>query len=254
MNTVVVGLDKAPLLRHLPEEFLIIDDGTIIDQIHRRARRFDIEKHAFNPLKDMTYQRARTFLDVLNAVFPEGDNTLTRRYSNFVLLNALLAKPRMLSELIPKPNPKDTGALDAYQKIQTLLLSPVLERVLNTGLSFPFQGTILAKIDRAILGDFDSFVLGNLLISLYPGPVVIPDFGFYACPSHVGLIRQDRLIAGISSFDEVPRFRNHLLLFGKKIGSRCTPDDAELLASYAGIRPGSNGYNDYVQSMIAPDA
>jgi hypothetical protein len=254
MNTVVIGLTKAPILEHLPEEFLIVDDGTTIDRIKRRARRFDVEKHAFNPLKDMTYQRARAFLDVLNAVFPEGENTLTKRNSNFVLLKALLAEPRMLSELVPKPNPKDTGALDAYQKVQTLLLSPVLERVLETGLSFPFTGTILAKLDRATLGDFDCFVLGNLLISLYPGPVVIPDFGFYAHKGHMALIRQNRLIAGVSSFDEVPRFKTELLLVENKIASKCTPADAEILANYAGLRPGSNAFNDFVDGAIGAHA
>lgn len=254
MNTVVVGLDKAPILDHLPEEFLIIDDGPIIDQLDIRARRFDVEKHAFNPLRDMDYQRARAFLDVLNGVFPEGENTLTRRYSNFVLLNALLDSPPRLDRLIPAPDKKDTASLDAYQKIQTLLLSPVLKRVLDQDLSFSFEGTITVRIDRAQIGDFDAFVLGNLIVSQYRGPVVIPDFGFYSCPFHVGLIRQERLVAGITSFAEVPRYRDQMLLFGRKVPSRCTPEDAKVLALYEGIPPGTNAYSDFVDAAIGTAA
>jgi hypothetical protein len=258
MNALIVGFDKAPILRHIPRSnFLLIDDGTVGDQVQVRARRFDIAKHSFNPIKDIDYRRAREFITVLDAVFPEGETTLTKKVSNFILLRTLLEgdprsrRRRTLSDLFPvEPDRKDTGRVDAYQKIQTLLLSPVLERVLNRPTTMSFKGTMVARLDRAELGDFDAFVLGNFLISQYSGTVIVPDFGFYACPFHVKLLRQGRLIAGINSFDEVPDLRNELLQADEKIGSRCTSDDAEVLALYAGHQRGTKGFTTFVEHCI----
>lgn len=255
MNRLIVGADKSPILQHLPERFLFIDDGPLIDRLTLPKRRavtvFDPAEHSFNPLKDMTYHRAREFMAVLDAVFPEGSETLTRRYSNFFLLRALLSSVEKLDRLIPEPAKKDAAAQDAYQKIQTLLLSPVLEPVLNRPTNMSFKGTIIARLDRAVLGDFDCFVLGNLLVSQYDGPVVIPDLGFYQTRFHTSLIRQDRLIAGINSFDEVPERRNQLLLIRDKEPSQCTAEDAKVLALYAGLEPGTNRYNDFIWSAIS---
>lgn len=252
MNVLVIGRDKTAILDHLPKgPFLIIDDGPIIDALTLPSRRsvsvFDPSKHSFNPLKDMSYTKARDFIAVLDAVFPEGESTLTKRYANFQLLSALLSGKRRLNGLIP--NTKDTA--DAYQKVQTLLLSPVLERVLNRPTNLSFRGTILARLDRAVLGDFDCFVLGNLLASQYRGPVVIPDFGFYACKPHLALIRQNRLIAGVHTFEEVPAFKNDLILMEKKVPGGTTPKDAELLALYAGYLPGTNAYHDFIESCLS---
>ena len=249
-NTLIVGANKAPILQHLPERFLFIDDGPLIAKLDRRPDQIttvlDLERHTLNPLKDMTYRRAREFVDVLNAVFPEGENTLTKRNSDFILLEALLDKPRFLDKLI-----KDTKEThDAYQKIQTLLLSPVLESVLNKQTNMSLKGTVIARLDRAELGDFDAFVLANMLISAYDGPVVLPDFGFYATRFHRGLMRQGRLIAGISSFDELPDMRTALLAIEHKEASRCIPDDAALLAQYAGIPTNSNAYADFIHASI----
>lgn len=251
MNTLIIGSDKGPLLQHLPERYLFIDDGKLIDELDLPSRRtvtvFDPAIHSFNPLKDMDYRRAREFVAVLKAVFPEGENTLTKATAEFQILQALSAKPKFLADLIP--DTKDTAY--AYQKIQTLLLSPVLERVLNRPTNMSFKGTIIARLDRAVLGDFDCFVLANLLISQFQRAIVVPDFGFYACGFHTSLLRQDRLIAGVNAFDEVPQLRNQLLLIDRKIASHCTPDDAEILATYAGLIPGTNTFNDFVHASIA---
>lgn len=256
MNALIIGSNKGPLLQHLPDQYLLIDDGPLIDALDLPARRavtvLDLAKHTFNPLKDMDYLRAREFVDVLNAVFPEGESTLTRRYSNFVLLNALLGKPKRLGSLISQPDRKDTAALDAYQKVQTLLLSPVLERVLNRPSNMSFKGTIIARLDRAKLGDFDAFVLANFLISQYRGPVVIPDFGFYACAANEHLIRQDRLLAGINSFAEKPALLTQLSRFKTVIGRRCTIEDAVELAKYqCAALPNTDAYKDFIDARIA---
>ena len=253
MNKLIVGTDKTKILEHLPDSFLLIDDGEIIDALsipkRRKVTRFSPEKSSFNPLKGMGYRKAREFIAVLDAVFPEGESTLTKKASNFTLLNALLDKPTRLDKLIPRPG-KDPGQIDAYQKIQTLLLSPVLEPVLCRPTNFPFDGILLARLDRAKLGDFDCFVFANLLIAQYKGAVVIPDFGFYACDFHTSLIRQNRLIACVNFLDEAPEFRNQLLLIDQKIGRHCTAEDAKALASYAGLTPNTNAFNESVQESM----
>lgn len=239
---LIVGTDKTDLLPSSP--FLLIHDGEFDVSIPHRT--FDYQKHTFNPLKGMNYLNARTFLNVLNGVFPEGETTLTKRYSDYVVLQALLLKPKRLATLIE--DTKETQ--DAYQKIQTLLLSPVLNRVLTNPTNFSFKGTIVAKLDRAELGDFDAYVLANLLISQYKGRVVLPDFGFYQCPFHRQLLRQGRLHVGINAFDEVPEWKSQLLLIDEKSGHHCTAEDAATLAEYSGLSPGTNAFNDFIEQAI----
>jgi hypothetical protein len=252
MNALIVGTNKDPILDHLPDTFLLIDDGPLIDAINIPPRRavtiFDPAIHSFDPLKGMTYRRARDFIAVLDAVFPEGESTLTRKNANFVMLDALLKKPKRLDALIPAK--ADSAYVDARQKIQTLLFSPILKNVLTRPTNISFKGIVLAKLNRAEHGDFDCFVLANLLIAQYKASVVIPDFGFYACPPHHDLLRQGRLIAGINSFDEVPSFKQTLLLLQNKTASRCSADDAKQLALYEGLLPGTNAYNDFIANCI----
>lgn len=215
----------------------------------RKVTYFDYTQDSFNPLKGMDYRKARDFVAVIDSIFPEGENTLTKKMSRFALLSALLAvpKPKFIDRIFHRQT--DDNA-DAYRQIQTLLLSPVLKNVLCNPTDASLNGIVLARFPRATLGDFDSFVLANLLIANYKGHVVIPDFGFYACPFHSSLIRQNRLIAGINSFDEVPDFRNQLLLMDEKIAKRCTYEDAEVLANYAGFGPAITGHSDFIQESI----
>ena len=254
---LIVGTDKSPILDHPPQSFLLIDDGPLIDRLtfpkRRKITRFDPANHAFNPLAKIDHKRARDFLTILNAVFPQGENTLTRGNADTFLLEALADNPTCLDSLISQPTDlKDTGHVEAYRKVRTLLLSPVLKRVLCNPTNLTFKGILLARLNRAELGDFDCFVLGNLLIGQYPGPVVVPDFGFYAVPSHMSLIRQNRLTAGVNFLDEVPdKLRQRLLLMPAKIGSHATFDDAETLAVYAGLARGTNEFNEYVHAAMA---
>lgn len=258
MNVLIVGSDKTPILKHLRHPFLFIDDGDLCAGIKHPPRRkvleFDVSIHSFNPLKDIDYKRARDFAKVLDAAFPEGANTLTTRNARFTLLKSLLDNPSDLETLVPMPDKKDTGATDAYQKIQTLLLSPVLKDVLTRPTNMSFKGTIVAKLNRAELGDFDCFILAQLLISLYPGLVVIPDYGFYACGFHGSLFREKRMVVGINSFAEAPEIKQRLLLSEQRIASRCTADDAKILAPYAGLTPGTNEYNDFIETCIGRTA
>jgi hypothetical protein len=146
---------------------------------------------------------------------------------------------------------KDPAQTDAHQKIQPLLLSPLLTDVLTRPNNFTFKGILIVRLDRAQMGDFDCFVLGNLLIANYPGTVVIPDFGFYASQNHIQLMRQKRLIAGLSTLDEVPRpIAQQLLLMRPLLGRRTTFDDAETLAAYAGIPKHINAYSDFIEEAM----
>lgn len=250
MNALIVGTNKKPILNHLKRPYLLIDDGEMIDEIEpvpdHATIAFDVSTHSFDPLRGMSYKNARDFISILDVVFPEGESTLTHKNSNFILLQALLENPKSLGKLI---RPKKDNQ-DAYQKIQTLLLSPVLNNVLNRPANFSFKGTIHAQLNRAELGDFDSFVLANLIISQYAGNVVIPDFGFYTHAGHSSLIRQGRLIAGINSFSEVPDLKNDLLLIDTKIPSHCTYDDALILAQNRGLIPGVGTHTTFVQDAI----
>ena len=256
MNTLIVGSDRQPILRYIPNDnFLLIDDGPICEAVAasgRTVRVFDVENCSFNPLKDIDYRRAREFAATLFGADPGGDTTLTVRNGKRALTKLALKGFERLDRITG--DRKDPATAEALGTIDNVLLSPVLERVLNRPSNFSPEGTIIARLDRAALGDFDCFVLANLLVSLYPGQVVIPDFGFYACGFHTTLIRQRRLIAGITSFDEVPRLRNQLLQIPDKIASCCTPDDAAVLARYAGIVPNSNAWNDFIETSIRPTA
>ncbi len=163
MNVLIVGSNKSDLIEYLPDTFLIVYDGELTVPLpeRRKVTRLDLSQHAFNPLKNINYKRARDFLAVLNSVFPEGENTLTKKSANFVLLKALLSHPTRLDKLLTKPDKNDPGALDAYQKIQTLLLSPTLRPFLCKPTNFSLQGIVLASLDPAIITEFDAFVIGK---------------------------------------------------------------------------------------------
>lgn len=261
MNMLSVGADKTPILDSAnSSSFLLIDDGPLIDALkippRRKVKHFDVQRHHINPLDRMNDVRAEEFISVLDARFPEGESTLMRKNSNYILLKALLKDPTYLDVLL-HPDKKDAAAQDAYQKIDTLLMSPVLRGVLCKRIEpFALRGIVLAKLDRAVIGDKVAFVLGNLLISQYKGQVIVPDFGFYGREHHIALIRQNRLVAGLTSLSEVPvALRQALLTIPDKRASRALFDDAELLAKYEGLRPekdrDDSPYNEFVRAAMA---
>jgi hypothetical protein len=269
MNVLNVGLTQTPLLQSLPKRFLFIDDGPLIEQLtftdQPSATFLDLKTDRFNPVSNMNEMKADAFIDIIDATFPQGRSTLTNRYSNHIIFKALLDSPQRLSTLVDPPaSNTDIYQKDAFEKIERLLMYEVLETFLDrpTNLSFTVrrQGkrdtpkTIIAKLDRAALGDRVCFVLANFLIANYSGTVVIPDFGFYQCPFHRQLIRDRRLIAGVNSLVEVPKFKQDLLLFDQKSASHCTLEDAELLADYMGLYPDptrvDNPRNDFIHRAI----
>jgi hypothetical protein len=192
----------------------------------------------------------REFVAVIDAIYPEGESTLTKKNANFVLLQALLSEPTYLHKLL-SPDKRDAARQDAYQKIETLLLSPVLKSVLCKATNFSLNGIVLAKLDRSAIGDFDSFVLGSLLMSVFTGQVTVPDFGFYGREHHVALIRQGRLIAGVNTLSEVPhKLAQTLLTISKKSASRATYEDAEMLARYRGLVPRTVEHTEFISEEM----
>jgi hypothetical protein len=120
--------------------------------------------------------------------------------------------------------------------------------------NFPFKrGTVvLARINRAELGEFDALVLGLFLMSHFKGQVVVPDFGFYGREGHVSLIREGRLIAGVNTLGELPPLlRRTALLIKDKVAAGTTLEDAETLAAYARHQRATNAFNDFVQEAMA---
>jgi hypothetical protein len=105
--------------------------------------------------------------------------------------------------------------------------------------------------ESAELGEFDALVLGLFLMAHFKGQIVVPDFGFYGRDAHVSLIREGRLIAGVNSLSELPaKLRQAVLLIEDKVASGATLEDAEMLAEYARLARGTNGFNELVQDAI----
>jgi hypothetical protein len=251
MNHVILGTaDKTePLLHVTRYGFLLVDDGPIADAFlshFPRARVFDPAVHSFNPLKDIGYKAARDFAALVYTASPQGENTLTVRNGKRSLTKLLLNAGRL--DKLSSPSEADAEALAT---IEDLLLSPVLKRVLCNPTNFSFKGSVVAKIDRAQLGDFDAFVLGTLLIGQHKGQVIVPDFGFYGRDFHTTLIRQNRLTAGVNFLAELPvKLSQALLTVRDKTPCGTTAADARELAEYTGLMPDTTAHTDFMQRAI----
>lgn len=230
--------------------FLLIDDGPIADVFVERfhAKLFDVTKHSFNPLRRIDYRRARDIAATIYAASPEGKETLTVRNGKRSLTRLLLNTTRL--DRVKSEEERDQ---EAIQTLDDLLLSPTLKRVLCSPPNFSFKGQVVARLDRSVMGDVDAFLLAALLIGQTQGQVIVPDGGFYLRDMHRQLIRQGRLTAGVSFLGEIKsaELRNALLLVEDKVGQHCLPEDAEVLASFAGLRPGDVGHTTFVQGLVS---
>ncbi len=96
--------------------------------------------------------------------------------------------------------------------------------------------------------------MANNLISQHRGPVVIHDFGSYARDHHAALIREERLIAGVYTLSELPEKLRVRAMLIPKVGKGCTYKDAEVLATYAKLRPDptreDNPYNRFIKEAM----
>lgn len=248
VNKLYVGFTKTiEVPEHRLPGYSVRRSGLLIsDEVPEipRARIFDPLKHSFNPLAQLGYKEARQLADVLYTVSPQGENTLTVRDGKRALLRALLKAKRL---------DKVEGDEEVTAMMGDILVSPVLKRVFCGKPNFAFKpnSMIVAKLDRAELGDFDALVLGLVLIGHYKGQVIVPDFGFYARDAHVSLIREERLIAGINTLNELsPKLRQAVLLMKTKVAASTTVEDAEVLAGYARLPRGTNAFNAFVDQAV----
>jgi hypothetical protein len=258
MNKFFIGFQKE-ISDFLPKgKFLFLHDEIPEIPDKRRPALFDPHEASFNPLLNLDYHYATYLVEVLSAVFPAGTNTLTKETALDFILQALLHSPQSFETLIPRPDKNASpGHIWAYNKINRLLASPVLQRVLDPEANqFQFASrVVLARLSRAELGDFDALFLGLLLVGHFKGQLVIPDFGFYGRDAHISLIRQNRLVAGVNFLDELPlRLRQAVLSIQEKVPIGALYSDAKTLAEYAGLRPDplrkDNPYEDFIKDAM----
>lgn len=245
MRKLVLGLGDKSELADTEQPFLLIDDGPLCDvflERFKKAKLFDWNTHGLNPLP-ADYRRARDLASIFYG--SEGRDTLTVRNGKRALTRKLVSGRRL--EKIPFNNGDDEK--EARSLIEDMLQSPVLKKAFSKQ---PPRGlrsgaSVVARINRAELGDFDAFILGSLLASMYLGQVIISDFGFYARDFHAALIRQDRLAIGLNCLAELDRkMQQMVLLMPEKIGRKCTYEDAETLARYSGLIPDTNAFSEFV--------
>jgi hypothetical protein len=85
-------------------------------------------------------------------------------------------------------------------------------------------------------------LIASILIAQFKGQIVIEDFGFYARPFHTGLVREDRLMAGVFKLSELDEKLRQMCLLMETEAVGYTYDDAALLAKYAGHVTGNNAF------------
>lgn len=249
-NKLHIGLTRSVTL---PEGgCLFIDDETpdIPKETRDHLRKppvlvFDPKQHSFNPLAGIDHRKAREISDVLYTIYPQGENTLTVRNGRRALMRELVHAKRL-------------DKIDADEEVQGLvddiLASPTLRRVFceTPNFSLSRKAVILARLNRAELGEFDALVLGLFLMAHFKGQVVVPDFGFYGRDAHVSLVREGRLIAGVNFLSELsPKLRRSVLLITDKEASGATYEDAVTLAQYARLAPETNAYNDFIAGAMS---
>lgn len=256
MNHALFGTNKSPddFIRLTEPGFLLIGDGTFADAFeqHFFVSVFDPLQHSFNTLKDTSYLAQCNFVETMLALFPAGQNTLTKEGVPDAFFEELAKKPKSLEDMF-KGTSDDPSYLSAQRMVRRLRRSPILTKVLCEPTNFKIAAhrNIVVRLDRAALGRFDALALALFLIGQVKGQVIVPDFGFYGRELHTYLIDQDRLTAGVNYLAEVPPKLQQALLTIKDIQPlQVVFDDADTLAKLAGWKPGDQGYADFVEGAM----
>lgn len=243
MNQLYVGFSKqVPLPKG---GFLLIDDEVPKIKQWRNPRYFDVDKHSFNPLQGIDETRARELAELLYTIYPQGQNTLTVRNGRWDLAPAL-------------KNAKRLDLVEGKEEVQGLmgdvLFSPLLRKVLCSSVNFTFNPNVpnLVRLNRAEIGEFNALVIGLFMLSEFDGQCIVPDGGFYLRDVHTRLIREERLVAGLYNFDELPdKLRKSAWQIADKVFSRASAKDAEEEATLLGLIKGTNARNEFVAGAVA---
>ena len=211
---------------------------------------FDNPKiHHFNPLKGIDEKRAYELSDVLYAMSGQGENTLTVRNGRLDLAKALASSTRF--DRVRSDSELPAARQDEVKRmVDEVLFLPSVRKVIcedRAEFSFNKRSVIYARLNRKELGERAALILGLLLINAYKGQVVVEDGDFYLREGHGELVREERLIAGVKVLGNLPeKLRKRMLLIETKIAKGCLIEDAELLAKYDGLQPGTDGFNNSV--------
>lgn len=242
MNTLSIGLNRD--IKPKKTACLFIHDEVPklpLTQV------FDPRKHSLDLFAKMTPRRARELAELFYTAVPEGANTLTVRNGKRTLAPLLLKANRL--DLVT------TTDDEVRAMLHDLLFLPELKNALcgtKHVFSLKPHTVILARLNRAELGDFTCLVLGFVLINMFKGQIIIPDAGFYLRDGHASLVRENRLIAGVNTLSELPlQLRNTMLLIKDKTAAGALYEDAVLLAKYKGLLPNTNEFNAEVDAAMA---
>lgn len=252
MNRIIIGTKRSI---EIPRgNCLVICDELIPTK--RRVQLFDYTRHGFNPLSGLDYRKACELVDIIGALFPGGDETLTKTTGLEAIFDALDASPTSLDGLIQEPDKKSTtGHFWAYGKVRRIMRSPMLRKMLTARSDFVFnpRSVILARVNRKELGSFDAKAVALFLMMQFKGQICVPDYGSYAIDMHSSLLDEGRLIAGVNYLDEMPeKLQKRFLLLPQEniIAEGALFDDAVLLAKRRGYIPQTNEFNDDVKTSI----
>lgn len=266
VNRIYIGVNKQ--IEYPKGNCLVISDDLI--DTKRRPQIFDPLKDGINPLKDLNYRKICDWVDIFDALFSRGESTLTKDTGlDFIaeaLVNAMVSEirgePIALRDLIPPADKKDpTGHIWAYGKMQRILRSPVLTAMLSgerKDFAFHPRSMIVARVNRAELGEFDAQVIAFFLMAQFKGQICLPDGGSYLRDLHISLLRENRLIFGVNHLGELPeKFRQQALLLSERVPAGALYDDAVTLAKLAGKRPDplreDNPYNKFIDDAMATE-
>lgn len=224
-----------------------------------------------------THERAKLVDDLcafFDALFPAGEDTLTKQSSKFVLSNILtilldtkdvsflsvldfITDSKFRDACIERcTNPvallnwdaianwersqKKAAFAQVEIKVGTLLLSPVMYRTLQNmpGTFYLTKERIfIANLSRERIGDAAANALGTLLISRASTPVYINDFGFFASDHLASLFSKGGYTVALQFLSELPKSVQQTVLgFEEKYVYRTTLEDAEKLRFYLGIQ------------------
>jgi hypothetical protein len=244
VNKLCIGLSKEI---ELPKGgFLYIGDE--VPDVNG-AKIFEPRRHSFDLFKGMNHKRAREISNALYTISPQGENTLTVRNGKRELYKALKKGKRF--DRLRFSN--DDAGKEAGGAVEDLLESPILRRVLCEPPNFLFNpvSKIVARLNRAELGEDDALALTFLLMVHFKGQIVVLD-GSCLRECHISLVRENRLIAGVNTLNELPPKLRQRLLSVEKVASGTTFKDAEELADYmCRFPPNTDGYNTFIENMMA---